>query len=215
MPLPLLALAAATAVPQILKGINGISQLNKAKKVKVQDTTTPFERENMAMLRQDATSQFAPGYGLQRDQLAQGQAGVLSGALRAGGSGSDILSALSRSDAQRQQGMAALNVQNQQFQQQGRRALSAGLMQQAQRRLGDVNNANRERAALTQAGNQNIFSALEGVANTATYFGSKAGQNALNGVTTPFTTPTNKQANRKLPGFDFDKSPLSMMGGYS
>lgn len=182
MPLPLLALAAATAVPQILKGINGVSQLRKANKVKVIDTTTPFERENMAMLRQDAGSQLMPGYGLATDQLAQNQSNVLAGATRAGGSSSDILGALARSDAQRQSGLANLNVQNQQFQQAGRRALSMGLMQQSQRFRGDVETASRTKAALKQAGNQNLFSAVEGLANTSVYFGSKAGQDAVNGV---------------------------------
>ncbi|TGE29805.1 hypothetical protein [Hymenobacter metallicola] len=181
MPLPLLALAGISAAPQLLKLGQGILQGQKAKKVKVEDTQPAASKENLALLRGSANAQM-PGYGLMEGQLAQNQAAVAGQALRAGGSSSDIMASIGAADARRQQGLANLNVQNQQYQAQGRRALSAGLLQQAAYQKADQDTASRTRAALKQASATNVFGAVDGLANTGAYFGSTAGQNQVNGV---------------------------------
>ena len=130
MPLPLLALGAISALPSLFKASQGLSQLNKANKVKLQDNVPAAFKEQMGLLRQEAGGMM-PGYGQMSNQLAQGQAATSAAITRTGASPAAVTAALAGADARRQQGVMQLGLQNQQYGQQARRNLGTGLLQLA------------------------------------------------------------------------------------
>jgi hypothetical protein len=210
MPIPLLALGAISALPGLFKAGNGISQLNKANKVTLQNTVPSAFMENLGMLRQDAATGTMPGFGMYANQLAQNQAATTAAIGRVASSPSAALSALGGADARRQQGMAGLNAQGQQYQQQARRALGTGLLQLGQYQKADQDTYSRTKAGFRQAGNVNLFGGISDLATNAAYFGSGAGQAAINGTATP--TTLDQLTPRPSPGLFRNSQLLGLPG---
>ncbi|MDO7854424.1 hypothetical protein [Hymenobacter convexus] len=175
MPLPLIALAqlGMAAAPSIYKGISGLFQSDA--EVKKRDTTPEAFKEGLALTRQAAASNRLPGQSAEENRIAQQTAGVQAAAQRAGGSSSDILAALGASDARQQQALAALGVRGEAYHQQQQGVLRQGLAQQAAYQQRDQDNFDRERGALKEAGQRNIYGAVDGLSQLGVYALGKYG----------------------------------------
>lgn len=175
MPLPFIALAqlGLAAAPSIYKGISGLFQSNAV--VKKRDTTPAAFTESLDLARQAANSNRMPGQGAAENRIAQQTASVNAGALRAGGSSSDVLAALAGSDAQAQQSLAALSDRSEAYRQQQQGVLRQGLAQQAAYQKADQDNADREQGALKEAGQRNIYGAVDGLSQLGVYALGKYG----------------------------------------
>jgi len=165
MPLPLLL--AAAAAPSIYKGLAGLFQLNQD--VKKRDSTPDAFKESLALARQAANTNRLPGEGQQVDRIAQGTAAVQAGALRAGGSSSDVLASLAAADAQQSRSLSELGVRSEAYHQQQQGQLRQGLAQQAQYQQNDQQNFEREKAALQEGGKRNVFGAIDGLSQVGAY----------------------------------------------
>ena len=216
MPFPAL-LAALAAAPSIYKGLTGLFQSNK--KVEERPYVPPAFSDSLAQTRQAANSTRLPGEGQQLDRIAQGTAAVNAGAVRAGGSSADVLAALGASDARRQQALGELGARGDAYRQQ-----QQGVLRQQENQLGAYQlaghqAAEREQAALTESGQRNIFGALDGLSQVATYGLNKdsrdpdAGSDDV-GLGRPSPLPADLQRNRydqypATPGRRYRGAPYS------
>lgn len=213
MPLPLAALAAISAAPGILRAIKGFSQLNAAKKVKQQDTTPQAVKEDVAMLRNAASTARLPGQDAAETQLAASQSNTLAAATRVGTSPSSVLGALVRSDLNRQRGLLDLAGRSAAYQDGQRRNLQGGLLRLAGYQDRDKQTYNKTVGAYKQAGWTNIAGAASDLATNAVYFGSKAGQEELNGEGGAGGGMPGLPLLRRAPGADAD--PLLRRRAYN
>jgi hypothetical protein len=164
--LPLLL--AAAAVPSIYKGIQGIAQGIQADHLKVRDTTPQAFRESLGLSRQAATAGL-PGEGQQLNRLNAGTNNVLAAGARAGTSSSSILGLLGNADQTRARGLNELGARSDAYHQQQQRGLQGMLQQQAAYQTADRQEYDRNKAALKEASERNIFGALEGGSQVAAY----------------------------------------------
>lgn len=185
MPLPLAMLALAS-LPAIQQGISGIGQKVKAGKVKVRDTRPAAHLEELAMRRLAANNQRLPGQGAAEERIAQGEANTYSNALQAGTSGANILAALTQLNRNSAGARNNLSTQAAQFQQNNQDKLAGTLRQDAAYRQNDFQTATREKAALTEASNRNLYSSVSSLASVGMYglTGGFSG-NAGGGMGTP------------------------------
>lgn len=160
----LAAIGAAQALPKV---IASISQGAKARRVRLQDTTPAAFTEKLQMDRQAAGTARLPGLGAQQTRLGAVQAGALQGARLGAASGSDFLAAAGAADARRQQGEMQLGTMGLQYMDKSRQQLGASLQQQAAYQQHDLDNFNREKAALTQAEAENANAAIGTAASYA------------------------------------------------
>ncbi len=158
------ALGAAQAIPKV---VASVSQGRAARRLKLQDSTPAAFSEKLAMDRQAAGAARLPGQSGQLTRLGQVQAGALQSARLGAASGSDFLAAAGAADERRQQGEIQLGVQGQQLMDRNRQVLGASLQQQANYQQRDLDNYNREKAALTQSSAENANNAIAGAASYA------------------------------------------------
>jgi hypothetical protein len=163
MPLPLLALA---ALPAVAKGALGLFQANQH--VDRTDTTTPAEREQLAIARQ-AGAATLPGLGTIQSRLAQTQASAVQNAQLGAGSSGDFLAASAAAAGRRQQGELQLNTQQGQYHDQATRQLGATLSAYARHQQADTAQAAQANAQLKGAALQNLGGALSDGASVAAY----------------------------------------------
>lgn len=148
----------ASAVPKI---IAGFSQRAQARRLKLADTTTAGEREQLAMSRQMAGSAVMPGMGAMQGRLGMVQAGAVQNARLGAASGADFLAAAGAADARRQQGEMHLGIQGQQFQQQSQMQLRRDLGVQSQRQQRDLDTYNNTKAALIEGSARNLDAGVQ------------------------------------------------------
>jgi hypothetical protein len=168
-----LAIGGATALPKI---ILGAKQLSDASRVKFQDTTTPEQRELLAMARQRAAFGRLPGVELAKMRLAQSQNNTLQNAALGAGSASDLLAAGAAADRTRQNGELQLTAQSDQYNERAQAGLGVALQQQAQQRQRDLQTYNQRKANLTQGGLENLGNAVDQGAAYAAYGANKAAE---------------------------------------
>lgn len=164
MPIPLIALGAAQAIPKI---IASYSQGAAARRLRLQDSTPAAFTEKLQLDRQAAGTGRLPGQSGQQARLGMVQAGALQSARLGAASGSDFLAAAGAADARRQAGEMQLGVMGQQTMDKNRQVLGASLDKQAAYQMRDVDNYNKEKGALTQAEAENANNAISGVASYA------------------------------------------------
>ena len=193
MPLPFLLTLAAAAAPSVYKGIAGLNQRDK--KVEQRDTTPEAFKESLALTRQQAASNRMPGQAEAENRILQGTAAVNAGALRAGGSSSDVLASLAASDAQQKQALSGLTTQATAYQQHQQSALHQMLLKQASYQKADQQAADLERGALKEASERNIFSGVDGLSQVAVYALNRGSGNGSSGSTPPI--PNSSAAPRK------------------
>ena len=150
------------------KAFTGYQQQQKANNLQLMDTTTPEEREQLAMSRQAAASGQMPGQGVAQNRLGMVQSGALQNAQMGAASGSDFLAAAGAADARRQLGEQQLSTQSQQFQNVAKGQLRRDLTTASQRRQHDLDTYNQNKAALTSAAGTNMGAAID----TAGSFGA-------------------------------------------
>jgi hypothetical protein len=166
MPIPI-ALAAA-AVPTLYKGIKGIIQGFEADDVKLRDTEPAAHKEALALGRQ-AQAAGLPGAATYRNRIEAGVNDTLSAATRAGTSGSSVLGLLEKADANRNQALNTLGTREDTYHQGQNRHLEQLLKEQAGYQLADQRELDKNRAALDQASNTNIFNAVTEGSQLAAY----------------------------------------------
>lgn len=131
-------------------------------------------------------------------------------ALRAGGSSSDVLAALGASDAQQKLALSDLTTQGEGYRQQQQGALKQGLQQQAAYQQRDQQEYDRERGALTESGQRNIFGAVDGLSQVASYALGKAGGES---VPEPSSTlPSKRRVRHGASGLPVPEGMWGLMG---
>lgn len=155
------------AVTTGLKLKAAYDQNQAARKLRLQNTTTPAEREQLAMSRQGASTTRQPGLGYQENRLGQIQAGAMQGARLGAGSSGDFLAVAGAADARRQQGELQLGIQGLQYRDKMQGQLRQDLSAQTRRTDRDLAAYNQEKAALTQASAENLNNAVENGASYA------------------------------------------------
>jgi len=163
-------IGAASALPKL---ILGAKQLSDASRVKFTDTTTPEQREMLAIARQRAAFGRLPGANLAQMRLAQTQNATLQNAALGAGSGSDFLATAVASDRNRQAGELQLAVQGDQYNERAQAGLTGQLQMQAQQRQRDLLMYNQRKANLTQGGLENLGNAVDQGAAYAAYGANK------------------------------------------
>lgn len=153
-----LGLGLASAVPSV---IAGFQQRKAARNLRLQDTTTAGEREQLEMSRQAAATGRMPGMGQMQNRLGMVQAGAVQNARLGAASSADFLASAGAADARRMQGEQQLATQGLQFQQQGQQQLRRDLTMQSQRQQKDLDTYNNTKAALTQGSATNLNNALQ------------------------------------------------------
>lgn len=143
----------------------GLSQQRQADKLKLQSTETPEEREQLAMSRQAAATSRLPGMGQMQTRLGMGQAAALQNARLGAASGADYLAAAGAADARRQAGEADLAAKGLAYLDQSKQQLRRDLNMASQRRQRDLDTYNTQKAALTQAGAQNISAGIDSLSS--------------------------------------------------
>lgn len=166
MPLPLLL--AAAAAPALFKGVKGIIQGFEADDVKKRDTEPAAHKEALALGRQ-AQAAGLPGAATYLNRIEGGVNDTLSAATRAGTSGSSVLGLLEKADANRNQALNTLGTREDVYHQGQNQQLQRLLNEQGQYQLADQHEYDRNKAALNQASDTNLFGALTDASQVATY----------------------------------------------
>lgn len=181
MPAPFLL--AAAAIPALYKGIAGVAQGIKADNLSLRDTTPQAFRESLGLQRQLATADL-PGEGQALDRLDAGANNVLAAGARAGTSASSILGLLGKTDEIRRRGLADLGARSDAFHQQQQRGLQGMLQQQAAYQAADRQELDRNKAALKESSERNIYGALDAGSQVAAYglkdYAGSTGEGGLN-----------------------------------
>lgn len=184
MPLPLLALGAIGLASSLPKFYAAYQQNKKASQLKLQDSTTNGEREQLAMSRQGVNAQL-PGLGAMQGRLAQVQAGAVQNARLGAASGSDYLAAAGAADARRQQGEQQLGIQGQQYQDGMKRQLRTDLGVQSARQQRDLDTYNSTKAALEEGSARNFDAGVQSLASYAAAGVNSAGGGGAGGFSPP------------------------------
>lgn len=158
-----LGLGVASSIPKL---IAGFGQRKAANDLKLMDTTTPEEAEQLAMSRQAAATGRLPGQGQMENRLGMVQAGALQNARLGAASSADFLAAAGAADSRRQAGEANLATEGLRYQGQSRMQLRGDLKMASQRRQHDLDVYNQNKAALIQGSATNIDN---GVGQIASY----------------------------------------------
>ena len=167
MAVPLI-LGAASAIPGIIKGVQGIRQRNQAKKLRPEDFQyiPPALRENLASQRNIARSARMPGQAQAESNIRQQAAQAMNTA--GAGSLADKIAAAQGIQAQSQQAMGNLATQGAQFQQQEQNELQDLMNQQAAYEEAGQRSFEQTKQGLLDAGSQNIFGGVSDVASGIT-----------------------------------------------
>ena len=205
-----LGIGAITSIP---KFVAGFSQRSQAKNLRLQDTTTPEEAEQLAMSRQAAASSRLPGMGQMQNRLGMVQAGAVQNARLGAASGADFLAASGAADARRQQGEADLGMKGLQYQGQAQQQLRGDLKTASARRQRDLDTYSANKAALLQGSATNFDNGVNqlgsyaamGLNMAAGGAGSGAGSAATGATGAGAASPYDRQ-----PGFDGNYMNMGM-----
>lgn len=121
------------------------------------------------MARQQANSALMPGQKAAESQINQNAANSASALMQSGTGASGILAGLSKLNQGTNQATNQLASQSAGYQSQQKDRLSNVLRQDAAWQQQDLQNAQKEKAALKQAAATNIFGGLSSAAGTAIY----------------------------------------------
>ncbi len=190
MPLPLLALAAAAALPKI--GL-GVKQLIDANNVKLQDTATAGQREMLALARQRAAAGRLPGQGYLYGRLGQNQNATIQNATVGASSGADLLASIAAADRTRANGEVQVGLQGEQANERAQALLGVEVGKEAAQKQRDLAVYNQQKAGLTEGGYKNIANGIDTGAAFAAYDSTKAADAAAGvgtGAVDPLTPRT-------------------------
>jgi len=178
MPIPLAIAAGAALIPSIYKGIAGARQVRQGKQMNpINPGYTRNEGiiDNARILGDRANNYQMPGYGQAVNNIDSGFQSALSSGTQAASSGGDVLDLITKLNYNRGQNMNTLATQNAQGADQAQmQALNANAQagqeyqnQNAYER-DEYQRKLREKAALIQGGNQNIYGAVNDVSKLGT-----------------------------------------------
>lgn len=165
-------------IPSLFKGISGIKQLNQANNMNPVDPGFTMNQgilDNSRILQERASNYQIPGYNqaVNNINMASGQA--FSRGVQGATSGGDVLdlaSKLAYGQSQQLNNLALQNaqgVENAQLQSLNANALAGQQYQDKNAYDRDIYQQQlRERAALRQAGNENLYGALDSAATIGT-----------------------------------------------
>ena len=198
MAVPLI-LGAASAIPGIVKGIQGIRQRREAKQLRPEDFQyiPPALRENLASQRNIARSARMPGQAQAEANIRQSAANAMNAA--GVGSLADKIAAAQGIQAQTQGAMGDLATQGAAFQAQEQNELQDLMGQQAAYEEAGQRSFEQTKQGLLDAGSQNIFGGISDVASGITggawegaggALGNLLGRNRNRPLIAPQTDPT-------------------------
>lgn len=183
MPLPLLATAGISLLPSLFKGIAGLGQKRRANRINAQDPGYELNNQvidNAQQLKNRYLNYEMPGYDQQLNRIGTNYASAFNQGVQGATSGADVLdlaTKLAYGQGQQQNQLAVQNAIGRDqalLQFQNANALAGREYQNRnaydremyQRKLA-------EKAALTQAANENLYGALD------------TGSSVLGGILTP------------------------------
>lgn len=168
MPLPALVPLLATAVPAAFKFFKGIKQKKDAKNLKESKFVPPELLMNRDLASQQAYSRRAPGAAFAEEQVRRGAANQVGNAMRMfGGDANKIAAVASAANAQANDANARIQAQGQAFSEGAFNRMAGANVGIAQQKSQNRNEYNQTKAALLDAGNQNIFGGVSDLASSA------------------------------------------------
>jgi len=171
MLLPLIA----SAAPAIFKGVKGLFQKRQARKLKESKFVPPELLMNRDLAAQQAYSRRAPGAAFAEEQVRRGTANQVGNAMKMfGGDANKIAAVSSAANAQANDANSRIQAQGQAFSEGAFNRMAGANTQIAGQKRQNRNEFNQTKAALLDAGNQNIFGGISDLASTA-IIGSEAG----------------------------------------
>lgn len=199
MPLPLAA-AAVGLLPSLFKAVSGINQTRQGNRMNPIDpgyTLNSGVIDNARVLEERAGNYTMPGYGNAVNQLGASTAGAFTQGVQGASSGGDVLDLASKLAYGQQQQLNTLATQNaagaDQALIQSLNANAAAGQEYQNKNAYDrdiYQGQLREKAALKQAGNENLYGALDQAASVGV-----AALNPVNSVnTSQQLTPQQLQA---------------------
>lgn len=233
MPIPLIVSALAAAVPLVVKGITGISQQQKAKKLAAGLVRPKYEvpktiTEAVEQARQLAMERMLPGQSRTEERISAATAGGVEAAKEAGAGSAGVLSAASRLGKGEQISQLELGRQAAEANLQNKARLSSILMgaAPAEEKAFEYNTIApyQERAAAISAlkgsGMQNVQGAVEGIGQIGTSallseLGGKIGGDGWSGKGVGTADATSTAADTFVQSNDFSSLSQAQQKAYS
>lgn len=158
-------------VPSLFKAVSGIGQINKANSMNPIDPGYTMNQgiiDNARALEERAGNYSMPGYGNAVNQIGSATAGAFDAGVQGASSGGDVLDLATKLAYGQQQQLNNLAVQNAAgadqalIQSLGANAAAGQQYQDKNAYARDLYQGQlREKAALTQAGNENLYGAID------------------------------------------------------
>lgn len=168
MPLPLLAAAAISAIPGIIKTIAGGKQKREANKMKRSNYIPPSIDQGLDRARVMASSNTLPGQQRIEENIRQSGAGALEAA--GIGSASDKISAANAISGQETQSFENLGEQAAQMKLQNEQIMQGILGKKAGFEYQNEQDFQNKKTEMLNSASQNIFGGLSDVGSVATSF---------------------------------------------
>jgi hypothetical protein len=185
MPLPAVIPLLASAAPGAFKLFKGLSQKKDAKNLKESKFIPPELLMNRDLAAQQAYSRRSPGAALAEEQVRRNTANQVGNAMRMfGGDANKIAAVSSAANAQANDAVRGIQAQGQAFSEGAFQRLAGANVGIANQKRQNRNEFNATKAALLDAGNQNIFGGISDLSSAAVFgadsglFGSGAKKNA-------------------------------------
>lgn len=176
----MIPLLAAAAIPALFKGISGIVQANRGKRLMAENIRPTYNRpdevrQSQSIAENSYYNGVMPGQSQLQNQLAAEQASALGSVTNASTSSGDLLDSINKLNYNRNNQLNNIAGQGAQWKLQQQGALQNQLAQSAQfsDKEFDLNKMQpyQDRAAaasaLIQSGNQNIYGALDSIGGLA------------------------------------------------
>lgn len=177
--IPLLA-AGISLIPSIYKGIAGMKQARDAKRINPINPNYQMNQQvidNARILGDRYGNYQMPGYGQAVNNINTGEASALAAGTQAASSGGDVLDLITKLNYNKGQNLNSLATQSAQGKEQALREYlqanaAAGEEYQAMNayQRAEYDKKIREKAALLQQGNENIYGAINDAATAGTNF---------------------------------------------
>jgi hypothetical protein len=175
MPLPAAIPLIASAIPAAVKLFKGFKQKKDARNLKESKFVPPELMMNRDLAAQQAYSRRAPGAAFAEEQIRRNQANQVGNAMRMfGGDANKIAAVASAAGGQANDATRSLAAQGQAFSENAFARMAGANVGIANQKRQNRDEFNQTKAALLDAGNQNIFGGISDL-SSAVVMGSDAG----------------------------------------
>lgn len=165
----------ASAAPAAFKFVKGLLQKKDARNLKESKFIPPELLMNRDLAAQQAYSRRSPGAAFAEEQVRRNSANQVGNAMRMfGGDANKVAAVASAANAQANDANSRISAQGQSFAEGAFNRMASANVGIAQQKRQNRNEFNQTKAALLDAGNQNIFGGVSDLASVAV-MGADAG----------------------------------------